>query len=57
LQAGNDHPWRGTGQITVPAQAAQLIDHLRTSGITLTYDPCSGTLRMNTEEAVTGSVG
>jgi hypothetical protein len=44
-------------QITGPAQAAGLIDHLRSSGRTLTYDPQNRSLRTDTEDAVTVAVG
>jgi len=44
-------------QITSPGQAAELIDHLRSSGRTLTYDPKLRTLRTDTEVAVTVAVG
>jgi len=30
---------------TVPGQAAELIDYLRSSGMTLTYDPCKREVR------------
>src|SRR5215469_11948623 len=50
------HPGPG-GQITGPAQAAGLIDHLRSSGRTLTYDPQNRSLRTDTKDAVTVAVG
>jgi site-specific DNA recombinase len=40
-------------QVTTPAQAADLIDSLRTAGITLTYDPDTQNLRCNDDIAVT----
>ena len=40
-------------QITAPGEAALLIDQLRTSGITLTYDPDTRTLRTGDSAAVT----
>jgi site-specific DNA recombinase len=44
-------------QITGPVQAAELIDHLRSSGRTLTYDPQHQTLRTDAEGAVAVSIG
>ena len=44
-------------EVTGPAQAADLIDHLRRSGRMLTYDPQRRTLRAGTEEAVAVTVG
>jgi hypothetical protein len=40
-------------RITAPARAAELIDYLRVTGTTLTYDPRDRTLRADTGEAVT----
>jgi site-specific DNA recombinase len=40
-------------QLTIPAQAADLIDKLRTAGVTLTYDPDQRTLRCQDHIAVT----
>lgn len=54
---GPDHGKRGTAQITVPGHAAELIDHLRSSGITLTYDPCTRALRTETEDPLAVTVG
>jgi DNA invertase Pin-like site-specific DNA recombinase len=45
------------GQVTGPAQATQLIDHLRSSGRTLTYDPQFRTLRTDTQDAVAVTIG
>jgi hypothetical protein len=45
------HPGQAR-QIGSPAQAAALIDHLRSSGRTLTYDPQNRTLQADTEDAV-----
>jgi site-specific DNA recombinase len=49
LHASGDHARRGSKRIgttiTTPAQAADLIDHLRAIGVTLTYDPAARTLR------------
>jgi len=50
------HPGRAS-QITGPAQAAVLIDHLRSSGRTLTYHPQHRTLRADAEDAMTVAVG
>jgi site-specific DNA recombinase len=44
-------------QITSPARAAALIDHLRSSGRTLTYGSQNRTLRTDTEDAATVAVG
>jgi site-specific DNA recombinase len=45
---------RGQAQrITAPAQAAELIDYLRVTSTTLTYDPGDRTLRADTGEVVT----
>jgi site-specific DNA recombinase len=45
---------RGQAQrITAPAQAAELIDYLRVTSTTLTYDPGDPTLRADTGEVVT----
>jgi site-specific DNA recombinase len=60
LLASHEHvPGRPgqAGQVASPAQAAALIDHLRSSGRTLTYDPQKRTLRADTEGAVTVAVG
>ena len=44
---------RSIARVTTPAQAADLIDGLRTAGITLTYDPGPRTLRCSEDIAVT----
>jgi hypothetical protein len=44
-------------QIASAAQAAALIDHLRSSGRTLTYDPQNRTLQADTQDAVTVAFG
>jgi hypothetical protein len=44
---------RSLGQVTTPAQAADLIDRLRTAGVTLTYHPGQRTLRCSDHIAVT----
>jgi hypothetical protein len=44
-------------QVTGPAQAAELIDYLRSSGQTLTYDPQRQTLRTGTGNHVAIMVG
>jgi len=43
-------------QVRFPAEVADLIDHLRTTGVTLTYDPGTRTLRTDTEDAVAVTV-
>ena len=61
LQAGNHHarPGRkqGNSHVTDSGEAADLIDHLRAAGITLTYDPATRTLRTDTEDAIAVTVG
>jgi site-specific DNA recombinase len=60
LLASHEHvPGRPgqAGQIASLAQAAALIDHLLSSGRTLTYDPQKRTLQADTEDAVTVAVG
>lgn len=61
LQASDGHGRPGSKQggarITAPAQAADLIDHLRAAGVTLTYDPDTRTLRTGNGAAVTVSAG
>jgi AcrR family transcriptional regulator len=44
-------------QVTPPAAAAELIDHLRTSGRTLTYDPQQRTLRADTQDPIAVTIG
>jgi site-specific DNA recombinase len=44
---------KGAAGVTTPAHAADLIDHLRSSGRTLSYDPSRRTLRSDTGESVT----
>ena len=43
-------------QVTGPAQAAELIGRLRSSGRTLTYDPQRQTLRTDTEDGAAVTV-
>ena len=50
------HPRPRATQVTSPAQAAQLIDHLRAGRVTLTYDPGTRTLSTDTEDAVAVTV-
>jgi DNA invertase Pin-like site-specific DNA recombinase len=60
LLAGQEHAQRHpdqTRRITAPAQAAELIEHLRSTGTTLTYDPQERTLRADTGDAITVTVG
>ena len=44
---------QNVAQVSSPAQAAELIDSLRTAGVTLTYDPDQRTLRCQDHVAVT----
>ena len=57
LLGSHQHLPGQAGQVTSPAQAAALIDHLRSSGRTLTYDLQHRTLRADTEDAMTVAVG
>jgi hypothetical protein len=43
---------QGHAQITAPARAADLIDQLRATGVSLIYDPATKILRTNTTDAV-----
>ncbi len=43
--------------ITAPDHAASLIDHLRTTGVTLIYDPATHALRTDTQDAIATSAG
>jgi site-specific DNA recombinase len=51
----NSQPSRAA--ITPPAQAADLIDHLRATGVSLIYDPASHVLRTGTNDAIPVSAG
>ncbi len=51
-----DHP-RQASQLTGPAQAAELIDHLRSTGCTLTYDPRLRTLHTDTKDSIAVTIG
>src|SRR5215472_12547382 len=51
-----DQPGQAS-QFTGPAQAAELIEHLRATGCTLTYDPRLRTLRTDTGDSVAVTVG
>lgn len=51
-----DHP-RQASQLTGPAQAAELIDRLRSTGCTLTYDPRLRILRTDTEDSFAVTIG
>jgi site-specific DNA recombinase len=51
-----DHP-RQASQLTGPAQAAELINHLRSTGCTLTYDPRLRTLHTDTEDSIAVTIG
>ena len=60
LRAGASPPAnsrRSRAAITPPAQAADLIDHLRATGVSLIYDPASHVLRTGTKDAIPVSVG
>jgi site-specific DNA recombinase len=60
LLAGQEHAGGNpdqAGQITGPAQTAELIDHLRSTDRTLTYDPQHRTLRTDAPDAVAVTVG
>ena len=60
LHDGHEHPAGDpdqASQVTGPARAAELIDYLRSSGHTLTYDPQHRTLRTDTSDAVAVTVG
>jgi hypothetical protein len=48
---------QGSAQITAPAQAAGLIDQLRSTGVSLIYDPATKTLRTDAMNAALISVG
>jgi hypothetical protein len=50
------HPGQAR-QIASPAQAAALINHLRSSGRTFTYDSQNQTLQADTQDAVNVAVG
>jgi hypothetical protein len=47
----------GTMQVTAPGETAGLIDQLRSSGITLTYDPDTQTIRTGDRDSVAVTVG
>jgi len=55
LLAGQDQAAArgGAVQVTAPTRVAELIDHLRATGVTLTYDPGKRTLRTDTDTPVT----
>ena len=61
LLAGNGQDirpaWRGEQRITPPSETASLIDQIRESGLTLTYDPQHRTLRTDTEDPIAITVG
>ncbi len=57
LRASDDQPGGATRQITASVQAAELIDHLRATGVTLIHDPASRALRTGTTDAVAVNVG
>jgi hypothetical protein len=47
----------GAVQVTAPAEAAGLIDRLRASGVTLTYDPATRSVRSGDGDSVAVMVG
>jgi hypothetical protein len=58
LQAGDGGPGdAGTVQIAAPTKSADLIDQLRASGIVLTYDPDTCTIRMGDPDPVAVTTG
>jgi hypothetical protein len=60
LLDGQEHHRGGPGQasqVTEPARTAELIDQLRSSGQTLTYDPQRQILRTSTPDCVAVAVG
>jgi site-specific DNA recombinase len=57
LHAGDHDTPHGSRKVTVSGEAADLIDHLRTADVTLTYDPATRTLRTDTEDAIAVTTG
>jgi site-specific DNA recombinase len=57
LQQGSGHLPHGPAQITAPAQAADQIEQLRATGVSLIYDPATKTLRTDVIDALPVSVG
>ena len=66
LQQGSGHPPRsrkqgrekqGHAQITAPVQAADQIERLRVTGVSLIYDPATNTLRTDGMNAIAVAVG
>ena len=47
----------GPAQITAPAQAADQIEQLRATGVSVIYNPATKTLRTDVNDAVPVSVG
>ncbi len=47
----------GTVQVTIPADTAGLIDQLRASGVILTYDSDTNTLRSGGNSAIAVTIG
>jgi len=43
--------------VTAPDRTAELIDHLRTAGVTLIYDPGKHTLRTDTDDSIAVTIG
>jgi hypothetical protein len=52
LHVGHGQAHGGTMQVTAPAETAGLIDRLRASDVTLTYDPDTRTIRSGDSVAV-----
>ena len=50
-------PFSSTTQIMAPDETATLIDQLRTTGITLTYDPDTRTLHTSDSNIAAVAVG
>ncbi len=57
LASGGQSSGNGTVQVTVPAETADLIDWLRTSGAVLTYDPETRTIRTSGSDPVAVTAG
>ena len=53
---GHGQSQGGAVQVTAPAEAAGLIDRLRASGVTLTYDPDTRTIRTGDSDTIAVTV-
>jgi len=51
------HPQARAQENARPSAATELIDHLRSTGRTLTYDRGCRTLRADTEDAIAVTIG